>query len=389
MSSANTSPIETPARAITTRATLFLYVHAGGRCEFDGCPKFLLEHQPTETPGNFGERAHIYAFKESAARGSEPGRPPGSEISEIDNLILLCPECHHLVDTVNPGAYPVCVLKTFKKEHEDRIRELTALASNPATVPLVMRGLVDGRAVDISAQEMQSAAAPSIVKRGDTIEIDLTNIPDRPDPAFWATAVTAIDDRVAQLYRLSVPAGESFRVSVFGLGPIPLLVYLGAKLSDKFRTDLYQLHRAPETWTWQAGDGETRFVTRSVSPGAPGGPVVLLVNLSGRNDATVLPTTLASADPTIYEITLEGADPTPLCLRTRGDLDRFTREYLNALAAIRAGHDRSSPIHLFPAVPAPAAITLGRSRLSKVDARLLVYDYDARAGGFVHALEIP
>ena len=54
--------LQQPSRSIPKRTSLFLYVQAGGRCEFDGCNKYLLEHYPTETVGNFAEQAHIWAF---------------------------------------------------------------------------------------------------------------------------------------------------------------------------------------------------------------------------------------------------------------------------------------------------------------------------------------
>jgi hypothetical protein len=54
-----------PTRTIPPKTSLFLYVQAGGRCEFDNCNKYLLEHGPTATPGNFAEQAHIWAFNEA------------------------------------------------------------------------------------------------------------------------------------------------------------------------------------------------------------------------------------------------------------------------------------------------------------------------------------
>ena len=58
------SSVELVNRSITSKTTLFLYVKAGGRCQFDGCNEYLIEHHVTETLGNFAEKAHIYAFKE-------------------------------------------------------------------------------------------------------------------------------------------------------------------------------------------------------------------------------------------------------------------------------------------------------------------------------------
>src|SRR5947207_14763113 len=104
---AGRSPVATIAsRQIKHLAQLLLFVRAGGRCQFDGCNEYLLEHPLTLTRGNFGQMAHVVAFKKDGPRGSGP-RP--KDINDVGNLMLLCPSCHKLIDT-HPDKYPVSVL---------------------------------------------------------------------------------------------------------------------------------------------------------------------------------------------------------------------------------------------------------------------------------------
>ena len=77
------------------RTRLFLFVRAGGRCEFDGCNRYLLEHHLTKADGIFAQMAHIWAFSDRGPRG---GRTAGDEKHAPANLMLLCAECHKLVD---------------------------------------------------------------------------------------------------------------------------------------------------------------------------------------------------------------------------------------------------------------------------------------------------
>jgi len=364
---------------------LFLYTRAGGRCEFDGCNKNLLEHYPTEASGNFGEKSHIFAFSEGGSRGLESGRP--ENIHDLSNLILMCPECHHLVDDVRPADYPVERLRSFKQEHEERILRLTGLSKDMDTIPVVLKGNVNGRRVDVSDEEMQAAVEPNYLKSHKKVEIDLTGIPDSPDADFWKTSSRAIDQKVQQLYSLTPRPGRTLRVSVFALAPIPLLVYLGSKLSDKMHVDLYQRHRDPETWSWKEGSGKAEYVFQKIVEGHEQDPVALLVNLSGENGPCSIPTEVGS-QINVYELALEGQQATPLFLNTRGDLERFLASYLRTLATIRQAHPTLGVLHLFPAVPAPIAVTLGRVRLPKVDPAFLVYDRDARAGGFAPTMEV-
>jgi hypothetical protein len=373
-----------PNRTISKKITLILYVHAGGRCEFDGCNRYLLEHYPTEMIGNFAEQAHIWAFSERGPRGSELGRP--DDINNLQNLMLLCKDCHELVDR-HPEKYTVETLKKFKEEHENRVFTLTGISKDRDTIPLVIKAQIAGRLVDISNEEMQTAVAPNYLKQRDKIEIDLRAIPDIPDDSFWKTSASIIDQKVGRLYSLKPKPDCTLRVSVFGLAPIPLLIYLGSKLSDKLDVDLYQRHRDTESWSWKDGNGTSSYITRCILRGQKDEQVSLLVNLTGRNGTDVIPINL-TRDGTVYELTLNNQECSPLFLNTREDLIRFTREYNNALAIIRETHPLLDTLHIFPAVPAPVAITLGRSRLPKVDPKFKVYDYDKRVKGFVPTVDI-
>jgi len=93
-------------------------------------------------------------------------------------------------------------------------------------------------------------------------------------------------------------------------------------------------------------------------------------------------------DSTVYEITLAGRAPDPLFLNLAEDLGRFAAEYASALRAIRTNHPGLQVLHVFPAVPAPVAVSLGREVLPKVDPILRIFDYDKREGGFAFALEV-
>jgi hypothetical protein len=58
-----------------------------------------------------------------------------------------------------------------------------------------------------------------------------------------------------------------------------------------------------------------------------------------------------------------------------------------ALDQIRKTHDRHRPIHLFAAMPAPAAIETGRN-LKQHDSAFLVYEYRKGDRAFFEALTI-
>jgi CBASS immunity sensor of nucleotide second messenger signals/HNH endonuclease len=378
----STSTVTKPSRKIRPHITVLLYTRAGGRCEFDGCNDYLLEHPTTTIVGNFAEQAHIWAFNEGGPRGRGDGRPV--DINNVENLMLLCGPCHKLIDRVEPQNYTVETLRKFKEEHESRVFELTGLAKDRDTVPLVMRAQVAGKMMDISDAEMQAAVAPNNLRRRDKIPVDISAIPDQPHAAYWKTGCSAIDAGIDKLNRIEPRRGRTLRTSVFAIAPIPLLIYLGSKLSDKQVVDLYQRHRSPDTWNWYEGSGDSRFVTRQHQ--SDGNAVALLINVSGTNPVSDVINLIGTA--TVYELTLEGKATATSVLQTRADLDRFSAEYGQVLARVRAAHPGLAKLHVFPAVPAPVAVAIGRQRLPKVDAALEIYDRDKRVGGFAHALSV-
>jgi hypothetical protein len=114
-----------------------LIARSAGRCEFRGCNEFLFTHPLTGDHGNFGENAHIVAFREGGPRGRDGERP--TNIDSIENLLLLCAPCHHLIDT-KPNKYPRAELEAHKREHEARIKRVTALGPAMQTTVLPSKG---------------------------------------------------------------------------------------------------------------------------------------------------------------------------------------------------------------------------------------------------------
>lgn len=382
MPNAAGTPIR-PARRVSNRTQLVLHVKAGGRCEFDGCNRYLLEHDPTGTAGNFAEIAHIYAFAVDGPRGAGPGRP--REVDELSNLMLLCQPCHKLVDD-NPDRYPVDVLRRFKHEQEERVLLLTAMGPNRRTVALILTARVADQRAELTLDDMQRAAAPRYLSQREVVKIDLNSIADSHGDHYWRIGQEAIDKRVAHVLEKPFESAPAKHLSVFALGPIPLLVYMGTRLSTKVPTAIYQRHRDTEDWTWKEAGDPVSYETRTIRQGTTPDAVALVLSLSGSVLLADLPAEIDETF-TVYEITLVDRDPTPLLLNLADDLVRFSAHYASALRAIRAKHPRLEAIHLFPAVPAPVAVSIGRDILPKVDPVLRVYDFDKREGGFAFALE--
>lgn len=73
---------------------------------------------------NISNYAHIIGDSENGPRGNERSRELAQD---PNNIILLCPECHRLIDHEGERKYTDEMLVAMKKEHEERIDLVTGI----------------------------------------------------------------------------------------------------------------------------------------------------------------------------------------------------------------------------------------------------------------------
>jgi hypothetical protein len=357
-------------------------VQAGGRCQFDGCNKYLLEHPLTLTAGNFSQIAHIVAFSQEGPRGYV--RPDPKRINDPSNLMLLCPQCHKLIDD-HPDQYNVSTLEKYKNKHEDRIRHVTGLGPDLKTTVVQLKTKVAGQVVAIPIAQVTEAVAPRYPTDARGHVIDLTNIED--EGGFVQVAMQKIKRETERLYDPGMDVAGTRHISLFALAPIPLLIFLGRQLSNKVPVDVFQRHRDTEDWVWKTSGEPVEYMFHKIRTGHNPKNVAMILSLSGKIHLDSLPPAI-NTGYSVYEITLADAQPTPTYLRLREDLTRFKEIYQASLRAILRDHGNIEEIHLFLAVPAPVAVLCGKELLPKVDPKLRVYDFDKKKGGFNFTLEV-
>ena len=75
---------------------------------------------------------------------------------------------------------------------------------------------------------------------------------------------------------------ETGHISLFALAPIPLLVYLGSKLSNKVPVDVFQRHRDTEDWVWKDSGTPAEYHFDKIREGRGRGCIALILSLSGK-----------------------------------------------------------------------------------------------------------
>ena len=107
--------------SISSKVQRKLWAASGGFCGNPACHKELFLFSESGKVLNIEEMAHIVGQKEEGPRGDD--EMPLSERDEFDNIILLCPACHSMIDK-NPDLYPKELVRLWKRNHEESIKSL-------------------------------------------------------------------------------------------------------------------------------------------------------------------------------------------------------------------------------------------------------------------------
>lgn len=107
---------------ITTVKALFAL--SGNVCAYPGCENALTKPGWGEVNADL---AHIHGEKPRAARWS--AAMTDEDRRRFENLILLCPGCHRLIDRLDPVAHPPEALIEIKAQHEGRAPDVSRWAT--------------------------------------------------------------------------------------------------------------------------------------------------------------------------------------------------------------------------------------------------------------------
>lgn len=355
-----------------------LWVRAGGRCEFLGCNKYLLEDEFTGIEVSLADIAHIVARSPKGPRG-ENQLKIGLR-NNAENLMLLCSEHHNkIIDKgkLVPEFSKEKLLK-YKRMHEERIYNLTNYKEGHETTIIRLTGNIRGRSVDIPTEQIRKSVLVNAARypqyiMGKNIEIDLRNISEKSS-SYWKTSKAIIDDFMTRLYAPTHDKPSRDHFSVFALARIPLLIHLGSWLSDKIPTDIYQKHRrGDEGWTWDVAGQKKDFQVNNIQRGKDYSKVALILSLSSKIKRSDLPGSISKYS-FIYEISPKIIAPGRDILSTTESLEAFRKTYESVLRIIEKTHKKVKSISLFPAIPVSAAIICGRGLLEDISPALMIYD---------------
>jgi len=369
---------------IPTKLKAKLWLTSGGRCQYEDCNIPLWEDNLDYTEMNISYIAHIYGYAEGSARYDATLSPQLEK--DFSNLMLMCDTHHRRIDDKETrGEYPAERLLKMKKEHENRIEYLTGITPDKRSHVVLFGAKIGIHGSPLHINRVHEAMLPYYYPAIPTpIELGLSNssFEDSKDN-YWNIQVENLENHFAQKIGLIKSKNEVQHFSIFGLAPQPLLIKLGALLSDIYSAEVYQLHREPSTWGWQ--DDSDKVLHELYESKGNGKIVALKFELSGLiTDDRI--TRVLGDECEIWSISHN--NPNNDYIRSKADLRNFRRTMRKAFDRIKAKHGQDAELHIFPAMPVSTAIELGRVWMPKADLPMIIYDQNYKLGGFQKAILI-
>jgi len=368
-------------KSIPENIKLELWVKAAGRCEFNACNQPVWYNGLTLSEGNFAEVAHIIGSSKKGPRGNDE-----SEIlqQDISNLMLLCQRCHKEIDD-NEENYSGDLLRTWKKNHENRIEIVTGIKENFHSHIVTYKANIGQHSPTFDFKYLANYLFPNFYP-SQSLSIDL-GLPDSPfrdkDDFFWQAELQALetnfDERLATLLRKNIIN----HISLFAFAPMPLLIKLGTLLNDIHNVEIHQPVRNPKTWN--LSDDNMKIEFKIIEPKEHFENVALNISLSGNIDNIRIQNVLGE-NCSIYTLTIES--PFNDFLQTKEQLKEFSKIIKLLFNQIKLKYDNKTTLNIFPAMPIAIAIELGRSWMPKVDMPLAIFDENKLNDGFFKTIEI-
>ena len=298
--------------------------------------------------------------------------------------MLLCDVHHRLIDKEDIDGHPIERLQQMKTSHENRIELVGSLAADKQSHVLLYGANIGQQSSPISFQKAVAAMLPErypAESRPIALGVKNSSTIDR-DQAFWAAEGRHLCAMFTRYVEPRLADGSIQHLSVFAAAPQPLLMLLGALLSDIPAADVYQLHREPVPWRWLPHSDDSQFQIEE--PSSTEGPPALILSLSATINTERI--TAVLENPTIWRVTIPCPNNDFPYLNSREQRTEFRKAMRILLDRIKSYHGTDSSIHVFPAMPVSLAVELGRVLMPKADLPLHIYDENRSCGGFVHAM---
>ncbi|HFJ9249432.1 HNH endonuclease [Bacillus anthracis] len=354
-------------RPLTSAEKNELWSSSAGMCSYEGCKKNLVL-QAKSKRSNIGQIAHIIGHSNGGARHEfmvSYGFTKDT-LEDLRNLTLMCYDHHKLIDD-HPEKYPPDMLFAMKRKHEEFVKtRLDTSRKHLALVHKTMHSPTD----EILLSENLSKYLVDCVS--------LQEIFENYTEDGWNKIKGRNSELLNELKEL-MSSHNGVAVEVFPLSHVPLLVHLGAIISDTIPVSIYQYDRQNGIWVYDTPCDEKSSI-EAISPN-------IQIN---EKESKVLAISVSLSAPVHLDdinavLTTEDYDHLDIGLQTpKVDAILYNEQVKNIQQIFKStveslnNKNRYDEIHLFYAGPAGLAVEIGRSINKNMWPFVNLYHYQYR-----------
>lgn len=383
----NKQNIKEVTRYIKKEIERELWARAAGRCQFNGCNRILYKSLVTQERVNISEKAHVYSFSEDGPRGWGPFKKSPQNLNDVGNLMLMCHDCHKTIDQDKDGSkYSASLLQQWKKEHEHRVVTVTGIAANRKSHVVFYGSNIGEQRSPLQQEDAMAAMFPERYPVSENaVCLSMSCSHEDKTAAFWESESAHLNRVFDQKVLPLIESDQTKHFSLFSLAPIPLLIQLGALLTDKISVDTYQPIREPKGWLWQGFPEGFEFIIKR--PEEAEGDPVLVISLSDFINHERIRTVMGD-QVAVWELTVPEDHIGNDNIRNSAQLSMMRSIIRKLMVLINDVHGATTPLSVFPAMAVSCSIEMGRARMPKADMPWIIYDQSNKEKRFLKAITI-
>lgn len=367
-------------REIADPKKLILMGLCGGKCEFRGCEKSIVQDILTGEKSNFSNYAHIVA---SSANGPRGDRVLSSKLSnDENNIMVLCRDHHKEIDDF-PEKYTVNILKDMKREHEEYIKDLMNITKESSVIGVKYTANISNKVTKINDEDIRKCAfRQNKYCKGEIINLSDSKADERNNSKFYEFERDNIKNNFFQSIKPLLKKEKVYKFFLCAIAPQPLLIYLGMLFSDITDVEVQQLQREPIQEWYLGNERNDEFDVKLNIPEKKYSKVALNISITADISEQRIRDVLGKeCDIIKVESTIHGND----IIKNKSQLEAYNKKIREAYEKIKDIYGRDCEINIFPAMPISIAIETGRCWMKKAHPKLTIYD---EKNGFKKALEI-
>lgn len=367
-------------KEITEPKKLILMGLCGGKCEFRGCEKSIVEDMLTGDKVNFSNYAHIIA---SSANGPRGDKILSSKLSnDVNNIMVLCRDHHKEIDDL-PEKYTVDILKNMKSEHENYVREIMKIKKERKVMGIKYTFSISDRVPKINDEDIRSCA----FKQGYYCSGDIINLSDSKSDEIDKEYLYILEKEnlkrnFLQMVKPQLKKENVKKILLCAIAPQPLLIYLGNLFSDIVDVSVQQLQREPIQQWYLNDDNNEEFEININIPQKKYSKVALNISITADISEERIRSIIGEEYDIIkIESNIHGND----IIKSKSQIEIYKNKIREVYELIKDVYGRDCEINIFPAMPISIAVETGRCWMKKTHPSLVIYD---EKNGFKKALTI-